>query len=208
MGITEIKKNKNAPGYSISADGEFLFSLDGETILKEGIKKGMEISESEADALKFKSDYFKAKEKALRLLDRRAHSKAEIIRKVSENYPKEVAVKVAERLEEIGLINDESFARIYFKELSEVKKYGINRIKTEFYKRGIDKEIIELLMEEFYDDAPYKKVLAEIKRRQTDLSSEKEKRRAFNKFLRNGYSYDDIKTAFALLNEDFSDEEY
>jgi regulatory protein len=208
MVITEIKKNKNAPGFSIIADGEFLFSLDGETILKEGIKKGMEISESEADALKFKSDYFKAKEKALRLLDRRAHSKAEIIRKVSENYPKEVAVKVAERLEEIGLINDESFARIYFKELSEVKKYGINRIKTEFYKRGIDKEIIELLMEEFYDDAPYKKVLAEIKRRQTDLSSEKEKRRAFNKFLRNGYSYDDIKTAFALLNEDFSDEEY
>jgi regulatory protein len=208
MVITEIKKNKNAPGYSIIADGEFLFSLDGETILKEGIKKGMEISEDEAAVLKFKSDYFKAKEKALRLLDRRAHSKAEIIRKVSENYPKEVAVKVAERLEEIGLINDESFARIYFKELSEVKKYGINRIKTEFYKRGIDKEIIELLMEEFYDDAPYKKVLAEIKRRQTDLSSEKERRRAFNKFLRNGYSYDDIKTAFALLNEDFSDEEY
>ena len=208
MVITEIKKNKNAPGYSIIADGEFLFSLDGETILKEGIKKGMEISESEADALKFKSDYFKAKEKALRLLDRRAHSKAEIIRKVSENYPKEVAVKVAERLEEIGLINDESFARIYFKELSEVKKFGINRIKTELYKRGIAKEIIEVLSEELSDNEPYKKVLLEIKRRPFDFSSEKEKRRVFNKFLRNGYSYDDIKTAFALLDEDFPDEEY
>ena len=208
MVITEIKKNKNAPGFSIIADGEFLFSLDGETILKEGIKKGMEISESEADALKFKSDYFKAKEKALRLLDRRAHSKAEIIRKVSENYPKEVAVKVAERLEEIGLINDESFARIYFKELSEVKKFGINRIKTELYKRGIAKEIIEVLSEELSDNEPYKKVLLEIKRRPFDFSSEKEKRRVFNKFLRNGYSYDDIKTAFALLDEDFPDEEY
>ena len=208
MVITEIKKNKNAPGFSIIADGEFLFSLDGETILKEGIKKGMEISESEADALKFKADYFKAKEKALRLLDRRAHSKAEIIRKVSENYPKEVAVKVAERLEEIGLINDESFARIYFKELSEVKKFGINRIKTELYKRGIAKEIIEVLSEELSDNEPYKKVLLEIKRRPFDFSSEKEKRRVFNKFLRNGYSYDDIKTAFALLDEDFPDEEY
>lgn len=208
MVITEIKKNKNAPGYSIIADGEFLFSLDGETILKEGIKKGMEISEDEAAVLKFKSDYFKAKEKALRLLDRRAHSKAEIIRKVSENYPKEVAVKVAERLEEIGLINDESFARIYFKELSEVKKFGINRIKTELYKRGIAKEIIEVLSEELSDNEPYKKVLLEIKRRPFDFSSEKEKRRVFNKFLRNGYSYDDIKTAFALLDEDFPDEEY
>lgn len=208
MVITEIKKNKNAPGFSIIADGEFLFSLDGETILKEGIKKGMEISEDEAAVLKFKSDYFKAKEKALRLLDRRAHSKAEIIRKVSENYPKEVAVKVAERLEEIGLINDESFARIYFKELSEVKKFGINRIKTELYKRGIAKEIIEVLSEELSDNEPYKKVLLEIKRRPFDFSSEKEKRRVFNKFLRNGYSYDDIKTAFALLDEDFPDEEY
>lgn len=208
MVITEIKKNKNAPGFSIIADGEFLFSLDGETILKEGIKKGMEISEDEAAVLKFKSDYFKAKEKALRLLDRRAHSKAEIIRKVSENYPKEVAISVAERLEEIGLINDESFARIYFKELSEVKKFGIKRIKTELYKRGIAKEIIEFLSEELYCDEPYKKVLFEIKRRPFDFSSEKEKRRVFNKFLRNGYSYDDIKTAFALLDEDFSDEEY
>lgn len=208
MVITEIKKNKNAPGFSIIADGEFLFSLDGETILKEGIKKGMEISEDEAAVLKFKSDYFKAKEKALRLLDRRAHSKSEIIRKVSENYPKEVAVKVAERLEEIGLINDESFARIYYKELSEVKKFGINRIKTELYKRGIAKEIIELLSEELSDNEPYKKVLLEIKRRPFDFSSEKEKRRVFNKFLRNGYSYDDIKTAFALLDEDFPDEEY
>lgn len=208
MVITEIKKNKNAPGFSIIADGEFLFSLDGETILKEGIKKGMEISEDEAAVLKFKSDYFKAKEKALRLLDRRAHSKAEIIRKVSENYPKEVAVKVAERLEEIGLINDESFARIYFKELSEVKKFGIKRIKTELYKRGIAKEIIEVLSEELSDNEPYKKVLLEIKRRPFDFSSEKEKRRVFNKFLRNGYSYDDIKTAFALLDEDFPDEEY
>lgn len=207
MIITEIKKNKNAPGYAIIADGEFLFSLDGETVLKEGLKKGREISLEEAQTLNFKSECYRAKEKALRLLDRRAHSKAEIVRKLSENYQKEAAEAVADRLEELGIINDEEFARLFYRELSVVKRYGMNRIVTELYRRGISRDIIDLLKEEHSDEASYLKIVNELKRRPIDISDEKTKRKAVAKFLRNGYSFDDIRTAFAVFNEELNDGE-
>lgn len=206
MIITEIKKNKNAPGYAVIADGEFLFSLDGETVLKENLKKGTELSKEKAASLKFQSEYYRAREKALRLLDRRAHSKAEIIRKLQENYPKEVSEAVAERLEEVGIINDEEFARLYYRELSLVKKFGEKRISTELYRRGISRDIIDSLKEENSDEEQYLKIVEELKRRRVDLSDEKIKRRTVAKFIRNGYSYDDIKTAFAALNEEIDDE--
>ncbi len=201
MVITDIKKNKNAEGYAVFGDGEFLFSLDGETVILRGLKKGDEITEEEAAELLYESYYHKAKEKALRLLERRAHSEAEIVRKLSENYPKEVSKAVAERLSEIGLINDLEFSRVFSRELFERKNFGVSRIKTELFKRGIKRDIIDEVLEEYSEASGVEKIVSLIERRKLDLTDEKVRRRAFARFMREGYSSDDIKCAFeANLN--------
>lgn len=202
MIITDIKKNKNAAGYSIFADGKFLFSLDSETILNEGLKKGTEVSPEALDELYSRSVFHKAKEKALRLLDNRAHSKAEIIRKVSEKYPRETATNVADYLENIGLLNDKDFALLYARELIEFKRFGRQRVITELFRRGIKREIIDEVLEEFSFDGSVEVILSLIEKRRVDLSDEKAHRRAFQRFLREGYSPEDIKRAFDISKED------
>lgn len=202
MIITDIKKNKNAAGYAVFADGEFLFSLDSDTILSEGIKKGTEIEREALEELYERSLFHKAKEKALRLLDKRAHSKAEIIRKVSEKYPKNVSVSVADYLEELGLLNDKDFALLYGRELIEFKKFGRGRVITELFRRGIKREIIDEVLSEFSFDNSEEIIVSLLSKRKVNLSDEKEKRRAFQRLLREGYSFDDIKKAMAISEED------
>ena len=201
MIITEIKKNRNAPGYAVFADGQFLFSLDGETILSEGLTKGSHLTEEDAERLQNLSLYYKAKEKALRLLDKRAHSKNEIIRKVSENYPREAAEKAADSLEELGLINDREFAVLYVRELSEFKRFGIRRIVTELYKKGVDREIIDEVTAELREKDNSEVICEMLSRKRFDLSDEKVRRRVFGKLMRDGYSYDDINKAFAAFSD-------
>ncbi len=196
MVITDIKKNKNTAGYSIFGDGEFLFSLDGTTVIDKGLKKGTEITEEDAAELLYCSYFHKAKEKALRLLERRSHSRAEIIRKLSESYPKEVSCAVAEKLSEIGLINDPEFARIYARELFERKKFGETRVKTELIKRGINRDIIDEVLEEYSEEDSVGKIVSLVEKRRLDLNDEKVRRRAFARFMREGYSSEDIKCAF------------
>ena len=202
MIITEIKKNKNAAGYGVFADGEFLFSLDSETILNVGLKKGIELSKEELDELYSRSLFHKAKEKALRLLDKRAHSKAEIIRKLSEKYPKNISQEVANYLEELSLINDKDFALLYGRELIEFKKFGRQRVITELFRRGINREIIDEVLEEFSFEESAETIVSLLNKRRVNLSDEKEKRRAINRLLREGYSFEEIKTAIHYFEED------
>lgn len=201
MIITDVKKNKNAAGYAVFGDGEFLFSLDGETLVSAGLKKGVEITDEQAAELLYASYFHKAKEKALRLLERRSHSRAEIIRKLSENYPKEVARAAADRLCEVGLINDLEFSRIFARELFERRAFGASRVKTELIKRGIEREIIDCVLEEYSERNDVETLVFLIQKRKFDLTDEKTRRRAFARFMREGYSSEDVKRAFEdILN--------
>ena len=100
-------------------DGEAAVRVDTETFLRSGLKPGDLLTDEELHSLLQASDARRAREKALYLLEHRSHSKRELTEKIARTAAsREAAEAAADHMEELGLLNDESFARDYARELA------------------------------------------------------------------------------------------
>ncbi len=192
MQITAIEKRRKFFS-ALFLDGEFAANIDTETLLKSGLKLGQSISEEEFEELKQASDARRANEKALYLLEYRSHSKKELIDKIRRTTTLEAAEAAADRMEELGLVDDEDFARRYAAELLNRKGFSVSRTVYELTHKGIDRDLAQELAEELADD-PEEKIRAIIERKYLrHLDDEKGIRRTVNALQRLGYRYEQIR---------------
>ena len=108
-------------------DGELAAKLDSETLLQSGLRIGMELDDEELYRLIQRSDAHRAQEKALYLLEHRSHSKKELADKISRTAGREAAERAAERMEELGLVNDAQYARNLAEELLQRKRFAARK---------------------------------------------------------------------------------
>lgn len=93
------------------------------------------------------------KDKALRLLEFRAHSERELTDKLKRAGAKGNDIEeVLEFCRNYGFVDDRSFAVKKARDLKNLKRYGIRRIKSELYSKGIAAEYIEEAVSELDDD--------------------------------------------------------
>jgi regulatory protein len=78
------------------------------------------------------------REKALRLLARRDHSRAEMVRKLGEDGNEETLAALLTRLEECGLLSDARFAEQFVSARSG--RFGTRRLQHEMRLRGVPEE--------------------------------------------------------------------
>ena len=143
------------------------------------------------------SETRRAKEKALYLLEYRSHSKKELADKISRTTSREAAEAAVEKMEELGLMNDEAYARQLAGTLLEKKGYGLRRARQELLQKGIDRELVEELLEELAPD-PEEKLREIVERKyRNQLGDEKGYRRTVAALQRLGYGWEDIKTVLA-----------
>lgn len=198
MKITALKEKRK--GFTqVFIDGEYAMTLDTMVLLENHIKENLEISDEELYEIVKKSKERRANEKALTLLEYRSHSKKELTDKISRTMDREDAKKAAEKMAEIGLIDDRDYAERYAKELFERKRFGKNRVKQELKLKGIDNEIIEEVLS-LYEDFDVKEQIEAILNTKYPnyLLDEKVQRRAVAALQRRGYSFTDIR---AFLKE-------
>ncbi|MEG0109779.1 MAG: hypothetical protein RR675_01580, partial [Oscillospiraceae bacterium] len=94
--ITRISKTKQGR-FALFTYDEFLFSVDGETLLRNDIKEDIVLSDSELAMLKSEGDTRKAKDKALQYLSLRDYASKELYEKLCLKFDEETAaVAVAE----------------------------------------------------------------------------------------------------------------
>jgi regulatory protein len=87
--------------------------------------------------------------KAIKLLEGRFHSVSELKRKLeARGYSKDDVTSVLEKLKNQDYLNDERFAQIFFDNLIKYKTFGFYGLKAKLMHRGIDKEIIESLLQQ------------------------------------------------------------
>ena len=184
-------------------DGEEAVKLDREVFLRAGLRPGDQISDEELHQLILDSDARRAKEKALYLLEHRNHSKRELTEKIARTAPSwEAAEAAAGQMEELGLVDDQAYARDRAREMFLRKRWGPLRVKQELRRKGIDGELIEELLEE-YRQRDEGGLVAENVRAvlETKYSGwredEKQRRRAFAALQRRGYSYEEIREGMA-----------
>ena len=112
------------------------------------------------------------------------------------------ARSAVEHMEELGLLNDEDYARRLANELFTRKRFGARRVKQELRQKGIDDALIAAVMDEFSTErSETEENIRAILERKYPMAREDEKvrRRAVAALQRYGYSFDEI---FSVLNSE------
>jgi hypothetical protein len=90
----------------------------------------------------------RAKARALRLLERRDYSEAELAAKLAEKGEEpETAQAAARRMVELGFVNDESYAGAVVRHYA-AKGFGRQRIREELRRRRVPRELWDAALEE------------------------------------------------------------
>ncbi len=179
-------------------DGEAAVKVDTEVFLQSGLQPGAQLSDQELCELIQASDARRAKEKALYLLEHRDHSKQELTEKIARTAAsREAAQAAADRMEELGLVDDRRFAQDYARELFARKGFGPRRVAQELRRKGIAQELVDELLEAYHDPEQNSRNIRRVLEKKYPAWREDEgaRRRAFAALQRLGYSYGQIREA-------------
>lgn len=200
MLITAIEPRRKCMS-ALYIDGEYVMNLDTQTLVENRFRVGREIDDDDLHEIIRLSNERRAKEKALWLISYREHSKKELEQKIKRTCDEESAQKAVERMEELGLVNDEKFARQYASQLMNQKHNAPRNIIYLLSQKGIDRELAESIVDELDFDAS-ENIRAVIQKKYKNINDEKIRRRAVAALQRLGYRWDDIKCVLDEYNED------
>jgi len=196
MKITAIKQRRKGLS-ELFIDGEPSVKLDTQVVLRSGLGEGSLLDDEQLHTLIRDSEKYRANEKALYLLEFRNHTQKELQEKIKRSgISQEAAREAAEKMEEIGLLDDAAYAKNLARTLFERKKYGFRRVQQELRLKGISPEIAEQVLVEFAPEDAAEVIRELLERKYSSYAQdEKVKRRAVAAMLRFGYQNDDIRRA-------------
>ena len=140
MVITEINAQKRKGRYNIFVDGTFYSGLDAETIIKAGLKVGVEIDKEGLEEIVLESETRSAFEKLIGVISRQMYSKKDLETKLFKyGYNKSAIDGAIAKAEEYGYINDELYAKM----LVDAKPLKSKmEIKNALFLKGINSNLI------------------------------------------------------------------
>ena len=212
MKITNLSTQQRDPNrINIFVDGKYRFSLDISQVTSLGVKVGLEYSEQELADLEQESQFGKLYARALEYCLMRPHSAKEVrdylwrktrttryrSKKTGEikerpGVSQTLTDRVYDRLVYKSYVNDEAFTRFWVENRNQTKGMSRRKLEAELRSKGVSNEVIERhLRESGRDDASeLRKIIAKKRNRYPDEAK-------FIQYLaRQGFSYDDIKSAF------------
>lgn len=199
MIITAIKPRRKGLS-ALYIDEEFVANLDTQTLLENRFDVGREIDDEDLHEIIILSNEKRAKDKALYLISYRDHSKKELTDKIRRTCDEASAEKAVERMEELGLVDDESYARRYAQQIIFSKHISKKGASYELARKGIDKELANEILDEIEVDSK-EQIRLVIEKKYRNINDEKIKRRAVSALQRLGYCWEDIKSVIEEYNE-------
>ncbi len=185
-------------------DDEYVITTDVDFWAENYIVDGSEIENEEWEELVLKINYKKAFNKCADLLSRRDHSVKELRDKLLRTVDEQSSDKAINKFLELGYLNDEKFALSLANHLFNNKNYSKNHVRQELYKRGIDKDIINDIIENNESDQIDSIIRVINKSYVNKLKLEGGKDKVIAALMRKGFIYSDIKTAFYRIeNEEY-----
>lgn len=145
-----------------------------------------------------------ARERALKMLDKRDYSRQELLNKLIEKGEDEdEAAQAVERLAELGFVDDARYAPIVVRHYA-AKGYGAKRVRAELQRRGIPKELWDEALEQMpgQEDTIDRLLRNKLRSAEPDRA---ELKRATDYLARKGYGWDEIRSALARFKADTGD---
>lgn len=151
--------------FHVSFDNGEEIKISEDTLVNFGLYKGQEVEEDFVENLKFEDEKSEALLLSYKFLQRNK-TKQQLVDYLYKNkIQRDTIDLVLPILEEKKYLNDEDYARRYLSDALNIKKYG--KIKTRYMlmSKGIDKKIIEKVMEDYDYELEYMNALELIEKR-------------------------------------------
>ena len=187
--------------YNIYAGGEYLCSLDAQSLVVFGIKEGAQIDiEKLKNAVEADNTQY-AFDSAVNLLSFKMRTKKEIYNKLLDKKIDEDAVeKAIKKLEDYGYINDEEYAVLFVQSAVSEARYGKKVVEYKLKQKGISDDIIDKTMLIFNQDEERgiaSKHYWTLKEKYKKEEPMKRKSKIYSNMARRGFSYDIINSLIA-----------
>lgn len=149
----------------------------------------------------------------MHLLANRDYGRNELIEKLKNNYSEKTAVTVADQMCEYGYVNDGRYAGKLAKHYLTVKKYGKSRAALMMRQKGLDRDTVDAALGEYSTDDITSEIAEILRKKYMDrlflggIEGKKEMQKIIAALARRGYSYNDIKTALYILEEEIDNGE-
>lgn len=194
--ITKIQVQKSSKErYNIYIDKghgeEFGFGVDENTLIKHGLKKGMEIDELALADILYDEEVRKCYLQAIVFLSYQMRTKYEIeqyLRK--KEFGMAVVQEAINKLQQEGYVNDQEYALAYVRTQCNVGKKGPIVIRRELVEKGVMQDVITSSLHEYPEDKQIASaiVLCEKKRKTLkQLSAFQMKKKLEEMLMRKGY---------------------
>lgn len=194
-------QQRNPQRVNVFLDGEFAFGL--ERITAAWLRVGQELSEAKILELQTQDTGEVAYRRAIRLLDRRPRTEAEIRRRLeTADFPAEQIAAVIARLRQNGLVDDARFAQAWVENRSEFRPRGRRALAQELRQKGLAANEVAAALENVDEDAlAYQAALRY--GRKLMAADRVEFRRKLSAYLgRRGFGYDVVEPVVGRIWEE------
>jgi len=207
--ITRISEQKRrANRRNVYLDGVFAFACNQNVVRKFGLAEGVALDAAQIAKVLEGEVQQECFDRAMRLLERRMHSRAELRRKLARHeYGEQVLDRVLQRLVELKYLDDEEFARLKVRDVQR-RLHGQRSAMAQLLRAGVKGQTArEVLGEEFSPVAAREAAAALIEKQLPRLRRFEvlvAKRRLLGLLQRRGFDYEMVKPLVdaALRNDD------
>ena len=188
MKIVEIKKDKKHT-VKVSFDSGKAFNFDIDYWNSICLKENDSIDEETLNYHLKESDYIRAKSRGLWFLDRSDYSEKTLYEKiVAGGISNVAAARAVARLKELGLVDDEKFARRLAEQMSN-SNVSKRESYAKLYNKGIPTTVIKQVLEDTcFDEVSQIKAVIDKKYR-LKMNTKEEIQKVYAALIRKGFSY-------------------
>lgn len=200
--ITDIRRQRRVGSnrFNVLLDGTYAFTLSDLDLSMSGLKIGQELDVSEVEQYSQAADRAKAYALALRYLGVRLRSRKELQDYLKrKDCEREEIENALERLEELGMVNDATFAEAWIADRMAVRPRSRMRLGQELAAKGVARETVNIALQNLEPEREIDTLKALIERKQR--SGYVDDKKLIGYLQRQGYRWSLIKEALDQLGE-------
>ena len=147
-----VAQAQSSQRVNIFVDGEFALGISLSTLAAEGLFVGQALDEAGWARLEVAAQAEQAMRAAMRLIDARPRSAAELRQRLRrKEFPPEVAEQAVARLSELGLVDDAAFSRMLIESRQSFRLRGQIAIRDELRRKGVSRDVVDSALAEADD---------------------------------------------------------
>jgi regulatory protein len=205
--ITALEVQKNNPErINVYLDGAFAFGLP--LVEAAYLHTGQTLSEDEITSLQAVDTAARALDQAVKLLARRPHSTAEIVRYLeSKKVPSAAIDETLAKLEHLGYLDDRAFVEFWIENRERFRPRGPRALRYELRQKGVAGDLIDSVLAGLDARGSAYRAAQEKVRRLRGLTPEQFRNRLGAFLAQRGFGYDIAREVIDQLISELNDHE-